>query len=270
MSPKAGSAPFRSSCLYWLTITRLLSICVSAQTAPPAATVQKQLERTTCPGDVPANLGSFDCSFTMSQRLEQFVAGSLTDQALLSATFFGAIAHAQHDPGAWKQDWGGLAYRVGSRYGQTVAKGLAEFTAGSIIRADPRHTTYESDPGVNQTKCASQPVNCRIHLSSRISHVFVDWLTVRQSSATGNGKRWPNLPLFAGAAASGFIGNAWYPDPQSTPGQAGIRAAYSLGTALGGSFYAEFSPEIGRFLGAIFKRGSTPKHASSTRQGGHK
>jgi hypothetical protein len=233
--------------------------------------MQKSLDvpRTTCPGDPPASLGSFDCTFTMRSRLEQFAAGSLTDQALLSATFFGAIAHLQQSPADWKQDWGGLGYRVGTRYGQNLAKGLTTFTAGAIIGSDPRNVSYASDPGVQHKDCGAGQLNCQPKISSRIGHVFLDWLTVRRSSVDGNGKRWPNLPLFAGAAASGFVGNAWYPDRLATPGQAGIRASYSLGTALASSFYTEFSPEVGRLLGAIVKKGKTPK-APPAPQGGHK
>lgn len=222
-----------------------------------------------CPGDPPATLGSYDCSFPMSQRLQQFVGGSVSDQALLSAAFFGTVAQLRQDPGEWKQDWGGFGYRVGSRYAQGVAKGLASFTVGAIMHADPRHISYASDPGTYQmhSHTRSKGNSCEVtqdrlpgapRIGPRIGHAFLDWVTVRTSTVCGDGRRLPNLPLFAGAAASGFSGNAWYPDRLATPQQAGIRASYSLATALGSSFYTEFSPDIGRVLGGIFKRGRTP------------
>jgi hypothetical protein len=86
----------------------------------------------------------------------------------------------------------------------------------------------------------------------------MDFLTVRQSSAAGDGKPLPNLPLFAGATGSAFVGNLWYPASAKTPEQVALRASGALATALGMSFYTEFSPEIGRLLGAIVKRGRTP------------
>jgi hypothetical protein len=249
----------------------LLSHPAFSQTTQQVQAIQKHLDaqRTSCPGDPPANLGSFDCSFTKGARLEQFVAGSLTDQALLGATFFGTIAHLQQDPHEWKQDWGGLGYRVGTRYAQNLAKGVTEFTAGIIMQTDPRHVTYLSDPGTYH-KFDAQRDRCEVEaelpnkqpghgVGPRIGHVFLDWLTVRRSSPCAAGRRLPNLPLLAGAAASGFVGNAWYPDRLATPGQAGIRAGYSLGTALAASFYTEFQPDLGRLLGAMFKQGQTKK-----------
>jgi hypothetical protein len=203
-----------------------------------------KIPRKNCPGDPPGNLSSFDCSFHESTRFEQFVSGSVTDQAVLSATFFGFVAQLRKDPNEWKQDWGGFGYRVGSRYAQNMAKGLTEYGFGALMRVDPRHTTYASDPRIQQHKTGVTP---------RIGHAFMDWLTVRRSSPDGNGRALPNLPLFLGAGASGFSGYAWYPDRLATPGQAALRGSSSLGTALAASFYAEFQPEISRLLGAIFK-----------------
>jgi hypothetical protein len=50
------------------------------------------------------------------------------------------------------------------------------------------------------------------------------------------------------------VGYDWYPARLNTPQQAAMRASFSLGTALGASFYTEFQPEIGRLLGGILKR----------------
>jgi hypothetical protein len=180
-------------------------------------------------------------------RAEGFVSSSLTDQAALGALFFGFIAQWQNSPREWHRDWTGFGDRVGSRYAQNMAKGLAELTFGSLLRDDPRHISYASDPRI----CASQR---KTGISPRVGHAFMDFFTVRRSSKKGTGRRIPNISLFAGAAASGFVGNAWYPPSQATAGQAVIRASYSLGTALFSSFYTEFKPEVGRLLGAMFKR----------------
>ena len=206
---------------------------------------QLAVGRVICPDDPDGNLASVDCYYAMSLRLTDFVSGSLTDQAMLGATFFGSVAHLRKDPPEWKRNWSGYGYRVGSRYAQNLSKGLTAFTVGAIMRTDPRHVTYLSDPRIKERKSGVGP---------RIQHAFLDWLTVRRSSAMGDGHWLPNLPMFAGAAASGFAGNAWYPDRLATPGQALLRGSSSLGTALASSFYAEFSPEIGRMLGGIVKR----------------
>jgi hypothetical protein len=111
--------------------------------------------------------------------------------------------------------------------------------------------SYASDPRVKKPAITGR----------RIGHAFMDFLTVRRSSQDGAGRALPNIPLFAGAAASGLVGNLWYPASVTTPGQTAMRASGSLATALGASFYTEFSPEIGRLLGAIAKRGKTPAPA---------
>jgi hypothetical protein len=228
--------------------------------------VQKALNRETCPGDPPGNLEHSDCSFTAKQHLTQFVAGSLTDQALVGATFFGTMAQFGFPFGNRsgeppEQDWNGLGYRVGSRYAQNLTKGLTVYTFSSVMRTDPRHLSYVNDPG---SKLSGKAPG----IGPRLGHVFVDWVTVRRSTLEGNGRRLPNLPLFAGAAASGYVGNIWYPDRLTTNSQALQRGVGSLGTALLSSFYTEFSPEIGRMLGAVFKRGSkktaTPTGTTAT------
>ena len=232
----------RGACLFLLGLLLMVwAVPVSAQGMPRSLTNQPKV----CPGDPPGYLAARDCSFRMGLRLENFVTTSVTDQAMFSAVFFGLIAQAQNSPPEWKGGWAGFGDRVGTRYGQNMAKGLAQFTTGAILRDDPRHISYASDPKVRKYEPGAWP---------RVGHAFKDWLTVRKSAADGNGTRMPNLSLFAGAAASGFVGYAWYPKSLATPGQAGIRASYSLGTALLSSFYTEFRPEIGRVLGAIMKR----------------
>jgi hypothetical protein len=221
----------------------------SASTVP-AMQGQLAVPRRTCPGDPAGNLASIDCNFTPSQRREQFVTGSVTDQALLGAVFFGSVAQLMDDPAEWKKDWTGLGERIGARYAQNFTKGLTEYAFSAMLYTDPRHVSYANDPRVGNHKLGVKP---------RIGHAFMDFLSVRRSSQNGDGRALPNVPLFAGAAASGFVGYAWYPDRLATPQEAARRASFSLGTALAASFYTEFQPEVGRLLGAIFKRGRAPK-----------
>jgi hypothetical protein len=65
------------------------------------------------------------------------VTGSITDQAILGAVVFGAVAHVRNDPPEWTRDWSGFGYRVGSRYAQTLSKGVVEFGFGEVMRTDP-------------------------------------------------------------------------------------------------------------------------------------
>ena len=177
-------------------------------------------------------------------RLDSLVSGSVTDQALLEAVLFGAVDEIRNDPAEWARSWTGYGFRTGSLYAQNLTKGLTEFGLEYIMKADPRNISYASDP-----KSTKPPT-----IGRRIGHAFLDTMTERESAVDGAGTRWPNLPLFAGATTSAFIGDLWYPNSARTPTAIALRAGGSIASALGASFYTEFSPEIGRVLGAIFKR----------------
>jgi hypothetical protein len=222
--------------------------------------IQQALGRVTCPGDPPGNLGSLSCEYTKTMRLQKFFGGSVTDQAVLSASFFGTVAQLRKSPPEWERDWEGLGRRVGTRYGQSFAKGLTVLGVGLIMRDDPRLVDYASDPLIDRKQRQRNPMMGRERRGrtwTRVGHAIVDWATVRKSTPAGDGGRRPNWPLFAGAVASGVTGNLWYPDRLTTRTETSKRIGGSLGTALFASFYNEFQPELGRVLGRMFRRGAT-------------
>jgi hypothetical protein len=224
--------------------------------------IQETLGRVTCPGDPPGNLASLNCFYTERMRFDHFLGASVTDQAVLGATFWGLVAHVRDSPPEWDQGWDGFGRRVGTRYAQNFAKGATVLAVGMLMRSDPRHVSYASDPLIDKAQRA-RAVSARRHRSgrvwTRVGHAVMDWATVRQSAKNGDGARRPNLPLFAGAAASGFTGNIWSPERLTTPSETMKRIGGSLGTALFASFYNEFSPEIGRVLGRLTRRGAVAK-----------
>jgi hypothetical protein len=181
-------------------------------------------------------------------RFQSLISGSVSDQALLEAVLFGALDEVRNSPAEWARSWTGYGYRAGSLYGQNFTKGFTEFTLGAAFRTDPRNISYASDPHVTK----------RPTVGRRVGHAFWDFLTVRTSATNGGGRRLPNIPLFAGATASGLVGDLWYPDSATTRSAIAMRAGGSIATAIASSFYTEFSPEIGRALGAIFKRRPAP------------
>jgi hypothetical protein len=258
--------------LLWLACSAVTTEAWSQDSTPnPAVRVipsaQALLGRVTCPGDPPGNLASVDCRFTMPMRVAQFFGTSVTDQAVLGAAFSGAVAQIRNSPPEWDRDWDGLGRRIGTRYGQNLVKGAAVLGVDASISlivgtgTDPRHVSYASDPRINHTQTSGGAW-------ARIGHATMDWATVRLSAVKGDGRRVPNLPLFAGAVASGFTGNLWYPDRLTTLPETAKRVGGSLGTALLASFYNEFQPEIGRVLGRILRRGATSSNATQAATGG--
>jgi hypothetical protein len=220
----------------------------TVQTPQEMRNLQTSLGGRNCPGDPAGNLASFDCSFTARMRALDFVGTSVTDQALLGATFFGSFAYFTHrDPSEWGRGWGSFGRSIGTRYVQNLSKGTATYAVGMALGADPRNLSLLNDPGFPHDEPSSK--------RARVGHAVFDWVSVRRSSRDGNGRRLPNLPLWTGAAVSGLVGNAFQPSGKATTESAIVTATSSLATALAFSFYTEFSPELGRVLGGLVKRG---------------
>jgi hypothetical protein len=252
--------------LAWLLAQPAWAQAVGQTALPDIESIQKRFGRATCPGDPPGNLGSLNCEFTKTMRLQKFIGGSVTDQALLSASFFGTVAHFRDQPPEWGGGWEGLGKRIGTRYGQGVAKGLAVFGVGLLVRDDPRLVDYASDPLIDKKQRERVPTLARERRGrawTRIGHAFMDFATVRKSAPMGDGGRQPDWPLFAGAVVSGYAGNLWAPERLTTPEETAKRIGGSLGTALFASFYNEFSPEVGRLLGRLFRRGATSQTSAT-------
>jgi hypothetical protein len=267
-----------SRCRYYFVVALLAASLRSASSQEnnaPEENARKRIEnvrRLTCPGGFPTDLTVVNCSYTMSQRRDDFITGSVTDQSILGAVVFGAGAQITQSPAEWKRTWDGYGRRVGVRYNQAVAKGAAEFLVGAAFREDPRHVSYRNDPGfVNlQRSRLDNIANGRaVDLDpyeqtapgvwKRIGHAFYDSVSDRRSDPAGTGRRMPAVSRFVGAFASGYGGYAWYKRPENTFSNAGLRAAQSFGTDIAASFYTEFSPDISKLLGAVLKRGRQKK-----------
>jgi hypothetical protein len=243
-----------------------------------------------CPGAFPTDLEATDCRYTPGQRALDFVSGSVTDQTVLSAVVFGLGAQIIQSPSEWKRTWDGYGRRVGSRYTQAFGKGAAQYLVGSLVNDDPRFLAYRNDPGVIERRqkairafsvrrasdvsgastapALSEPdFNALMHDGwHRFGHAWYDVITVRRSSAQGNGRRIPAISRFTAEAAGAYAGYPWYPAAENTIAQVGQRTAGAFGTAVLSSFYTEYKPEITNLLGALFRRGKV----SSTSTGAQK
>jgi hypothetical protein len=242
-----------------------------ANEAPTARTIIRPAEQAgklTCPGGFPTDLTSTNCEYTANQRVEQWVATSITDQSILGALVYGTGAEILRSPSEWPRTWRGLGYRIGVRYTQAAARGSAEFVVGSLMRDDPRHLSYKDDPHTHygvKTSCStgtivstSFPALEHIGLK-RVGHAFLDSISVLRSSPCGDGQRIPALDRLVGIWAGAYGGYAWYPRAENTFANAGQRAASAYGSTLVGSFYTEFSPEISLGLSKLFARRNKSK-----------
>ncbi len=267
--------------LSFLLLTALAA-GVRAQEIP----VRFPAEIRVCPGAFPTDLTqTIDCSYSKEQRLQDFVTGSVTDQAVLGAVIFGLGAQIIQSPSEWKRTWDGYGRRVGSRYTQEVGKGAAQLLVGFMFHDDPHFLAYRDDPGVIKkrqdavytltARAAPRLVEKDAAPSSpqdfeklthdgwqRFGHVWYDVITVRRSTKEGNGSRIPAFSRFAGEFGGAYAGYPWYPAAENKFPQVGERAAGAFGTAVLQSFYTEYKPEITNLLGAIFRRGGQSKSAT--------
>jgi hypothetical protein len=265
----------------------IVSITFATATSGQPIPVSPPPEVHVCPGAFPTDLTqTIDCRYTAGQRLLTFVSGSVTDQSMLSAVIYGAGAQIIQSPSQWGRTWEGYGRRVGSRYTQAVGKGAAEYLVGSIMQDDPRFLAYCDDPRVIRShQDAVRTLSSRLvpdadHLPNseppghrpapaksldalthdgwqRFGHAWLEVITVRRSSLSGDGARIPAISRFAGEIGGAYAGYPWYPGADNTPTQVGERAAGAFGTAVLSSFYTEYQPEITGLLGAIFRRGQS-------------
>jgi hypothetical protein len=216
-----------------------------------------------CPGGFSTDLTVTNCKYTRQIRLQQWFATSFSDQAMLGAIVYGAGAQIIKSPQEWGRTWGGYGDRIGVRYTQGAARGTAEFLVGSLMRDDPRHLSYKDDPhtpyGSKISTCQEdKPIQIKTYpmpshlVWKRISHAFVDSVTVRKSNSCGTGTGLPAIDRMVGVVAGAYGGYPWYPQAENSLANVGQRAATSYGSTLAGSFYTEFSPEISLLLKRIF------------------
>jgi len=275
------------------SLTLVVSIAFAITTQEQPIPVRFPPEVHVCPGAFPTDLmQTIDCRYTAQQRLLTFVTGSITDQSMLSAVIYGAGAQIIQSPSQWGRTWEGYGRRVGSRYTQAIGKGAAEYLVGSIMEDDPRFLAYRNDPRVIRShRDAVRTLALRLFPGAdllpdseppgrnptraksldslthdgwrRFGHAWLEVITVRRSSLSGDGERLPAISRFAGELGGAYAGYPWYPAADNTPTQVGERAAGAFGTAVLSSFYTEYQPEITRLVGAIFRRGQSPSAPGS-------
>jgi hypothetical protein len=126
-------------------------------------------------------------------------------------------------PSEWRQ--GGEAF--GRNYGDAIAERVsfqtARFATGVITREDPHYV-----PSSSRSVFARS-----IHA---ISFTFVDHST--------SGHPMPAISNFVGAAAGGFVGNAYLPAGFNDVTHAGQRATLRFGFAAAGNLFREFAPQM--------------------------
>jgi hypothetical protein len=149
----------------------------------------------------------------------------------LAITGFTAGFHTLLPPGAYPGKWSGGASGfgrfVGDRYARRTAQNTARFAACALLHEDPRYQPSARSSSFGRTMHA-------------LLYTFVD--------RNDAGRRTLAVSNFAGAAASGLVGNLYLTDGVCNSEHAGQRAFTSFGFLAGRNVIGEFAPEIARGL----------------------
>jgi hypothetical protein len=133
-------------------------------------------------------------------------------------------------PDEWRAGAEGYGRLYADRFARTGAASLGRFSAATLLHEDPRYWRSASTS-----------------FSARLTHAFVFTFVDR----TDGGHATIAVSNFAGAAAGGFIGNAYLPAGFDNLTHAGQRSTFAFGGLAIRNVLQEFSPELGRALGKI-------------------
>jgi hypothetical protein len=135
-----------------------------------------------------------------------------------------------HYPHAWRAGGEAFGRNYGDSFARTGAESVGRFSAAVLLHEDPRYRRSEST-----------------FIPARLGHAFVFTFLDR----TDGGHTTIAISNFTGAAAGGFVGNAYLPPGFDNLTHAGQRSAIAFGGLAAQNVLQEFSPELGQFLKRI-------------------
>ncbi len=135
-----------------------------------------------------------------------------------------------HYPHDWRAGAGAFGRNYGDTFARTGAESIGRFSASVLLHEDPRYRRSEST-----------------FFPARLGHAFVFTFIDK----TDGGHNTVAVSNFTGAAASGFVGNAYLPPGFDNLTPAGQRSAVAFGGLAAQNVLQEFSPELGQLLKKI-------------------
>ncbi|AXC15243.1 hypothetical protein ACPOL_5999 [Acidisarcina polymorpha] len=133
------------------------------------------------------------------------------------------ILPPKHYPDPWRQGVAAYGRNYLAILGRQQTAGFSRFVADVALREDPRYY-----PSANRG------------FAFRVGHAIGFTLIDRSDS----GQARPALANLIGAAAGGFVGNAYLPSNYSDLRHAGVRTGIQMGTFAVGNLFEEFAPEF--------------------------
>ena len=147
---------------------------------------------------------------------------------------FGAGIRMANPPSDYPHEWraGGEAFGrlYGDSFARTGAESIGRFSASALLHEDPRYRRSGNT-----------------FFPARLGHAFLFTFVDR----TDGGRTTVAISNFTGAAAGGFIGNAYLPPGFDNLTHASQRATFAFGGIAAQNVMQEFSPELGQLLKKI-------------------
>jgi hypothetical protein len=169
----------------------------------------------------------------LGDKFKYFVEPAFGPRSFFTNGFSAGIRMA-NPPSRYPHEWHAGAEAFGRNYGDSFARAGAEsigrFSASVLLHEDPRYRRSEST-----------------FFPARLGHALAFTLVDR----TDGGHRTVAISNFTGAAAGGFIGNAYLPAGFNNLTHAGQRSAIAFGGIAAQNVLQEFSPELGQLLKKI-------------------
>jgi hypothetical protein len=178
-------------------------------------------------------IGAGTSSGTAGSRFSYYMAETWRNPSVFTAPAFRASLRMANPPGTgttrYPNEWRQGAEALGRNYGDALATRFsthtAQFLAGVITREQPWYSPTTSH-------------NILARSSHALAFTFID--------RSDSGRCVPALSNFAGAAAGGFVGNAYLPDGFRDITHAGQRAIFQFGLLAAGNLFREFAPQMPR------------------------
>jgi hypothetical protein len=174
---------------------------------------------------------AFKARFGAAAKFRYYMSETFFNPAAITAPAFRAGLRMANPPGrgatGYPADWRQGAEGFGRNYGDAVAERdsfqTARFVAGVITREDPRCIPAATH----------NPFARSVHA---LEFAFVD--------RSDSGHAMPAISNFVGAAAGGFVGNAYLPPGFNNLSHAGQRATVRFGMFAAGNLFREFAPQV--------------------------
>jgi hypothetical protein len=187
---------------------------------------------------------------TAKDKLTIYVHQAFNPVALLPPLFGTGVGMA-NPPNHYPHEWRAGPGAVGRLYGEFLVRResqqAAQFLTRAAFREDPRYLPSSSHNGL-------------MRLSYALLFTLVD--------QSDGGRRMPALSNFTGAAANGFVGNAFLPAGYDDLRHAGRRSAITFSRFALSNLADEFCPEWGPLIGKLHIPIIHPPCPDGTRKGG--